>query len=38
MHTILLLTVSNIFMTIAWYGSLKHSHQHGLGACSTLPS
>ena len=24
MHTILLLTVSNIFMTIAWYGHLKH--------------
>ena len=23
MHTILLLTVSNIFMTIAWYGHLK---------------
>ena len=24
MHTILLLTVSNIFMTFAWYGHLKH--------------
>ena len=24
MHTILLLTASNIFMTIAWYGHLKH--------------
>ena len=24
MHTILLLTVSNIFMTIAWYGHLKY--------------
>jgi uncharacterized protein len=24
MQTILLLTVSNIFMTIAWYGHLKH--------------
>lgn len=23
-HTILLLTVSNIFMTIAWYGHLKY--------------
>ena len=25
MHTILLLTVSNIFMTIAWYGHLKNT-------------
>ena len=24
MHTILLLTVSNIFMTLAWYGHLKY--------------
>ncbi len=24
MHSILLLTISNIFMTIAWYGHLKH--------------
>ena len=24
MQTILLLTVSNIFMTIAWYGHLKY--------------
>jgi len=24
MHTILLLTLSNIFMTIAWYGHLKY--------------
>lgn len=24
MQTILLLTISNIFMTIAWYGHLKH--------------
>jgi uncharacterized protein (DUF486 family) len=24
MRTILLLTVSNVFMTIAWYGHLKH--------------
>ncbi|MCE3223860.1 MAG: conserved rane protein of unknown function [Nitrospira sp.] len=24
MHTILLLTVSNIFMTVAWYGHLKY--------------
>jgi len=24
MHTILLLTVSNIFMTMAWYGHLKY--------------
>jgi uncharacterized protein len=24
MHTILLLTVSNIFMTFAWYGHLKY--------------
>ncbi|MCI4627201.1 MAG: DMT family protein [Candidatus Magnetoovum sp. WYHC-5] len=24
MKTVLLLTVSNIFMTIAWYGHLKH--------------
>ena len=26
MLTILLLTVSNVFMTIAWYGHLKHTH------------
>lgn len=26
MQTILLLTVSNIFMTIAWYGHLKHKN------------
>lgn len=24
MHTILLLTISNIFMTMAWYGHLKY--------------
>ncbi len=24
MRTILLLTISNIFMTFAWYGHLKH--------------
>jgi uncharacterized protein (DUF486 family) len=24
MHTILLLTISNIFMTFAWYGHLKY--------------
>ena len=24
MHTVLLLTVSNIFMTMAWYGHLKY--------------
>ena len=24
MHTILLLTISNIFMTLAWYGHLKY--------------
>jgi uncharacterized protein len=24
MHTILLLTVSNVFMTIAWYGYLRY--------------
>jgi uncharacterized protein (DUF486 family) len=24
MHTILLLTLSNIFMTFAWYGHLKY--------------
>ena len=27
MNTILLLLISNIFMTFAWYGHLKH-HQH----------
>jgi uncharacterized protein (DUF486 family) len=27
MYTILLLTVSNIFMTFAWYGHLKYGHQ-----------
>jgi len=26
MHTILLLTVSNIFMTFAWYGHLKYKN------------
>jgi uncharacterized protein len=26
MTTILLLTVSNIFMTVAWYGHLKYGH------------
>ena len=26
MTTILLLTLSNIFMTIAWYGHLRHRH------------
>ena len=26
MHTILLLTISNIFMTIAWYGHLKYKN------------
>ena len=24
MHTIILLTISNIFMTFAWYGHLRH--------------
>lgn len=24
MHTVILLTISNIFMTIAWYGHLKY--------------
>ena len=24
MHTVLLLTISNIFMTFAWYGHLKY--------------
>ena len=24
MHTVALLTISNIFMTIAWYGHLKY--------------
>ena len=24
MHTIVLLTLSNVFMTIAWYGHLKY--------------
>jgi uncharacterized protein len=24
MHTVLLLTVSNVFMTLAWYGHLKY--------------
>jgi uncharacterized protein len=24
MHTILLLTISNVFMTLAWYGHLKY--------------
>ncbi len=28
MLTILLLTVSNVFMTIAWYGHLKYKHSH----------
>ena len=26
MATILLLTISNVFMTFAWYGHLKHKH------------
>ena len=26
MHTILLLALSNIFMTFAWYGHLKYGH------------
>lgn len=26
MKTILLLTISNVFMTIAWYGHLKYKH------------
>jgi uncharacterized protein (DUF486 family) len=26
MNTILLLTVSNVFMTFAWYGHLKYGH------------
>ena len=26
MHTVALLTISNIFMTIAWYGHLKYGH------------
>ena len=26
MKTIILLTISNIFMTIAWYGHLKYKH------------
>ena len=26
METIILLTISNIFMTIAWYGHLKYKH------------
>jgi uncharacterized protein (DUF486 family) len=26
MHTILLLTISNVFMTFAWYGHLKYKH------------
>ena len=26
MQTIILLTVSNVFMTIAWYGHLKHKN------------
>jgi uncharacterized protein (DUF486 family) len=39
MHTILLLTVSNIFMTFAWYGHLKYKasplggHSRQLGDC-----
>ncbi|HOF19076.1 MAG TPA: DMT family protein [Phycisphaerae bacterium] len=24
MYTVLLLTISNVFMTVAWYGHLKH--------------
>ena len=35
MHTILLLTVSNIFMTMAWYGHLgvwgKRGHSRFVG-------
>jgi len=27
MLTIVLLTVSNIFMSVAWYGHLKHKHR-----------
>ena len=26
MQTIILLTISNVFMTIAWYGHLKYKH------------
>jgi uncharacterized protein (DUF486 family) len=26
---IILLTISNVFMTFAWYGHLKYSQQHG---------
>ena len=26
MYTILLLTISNVFMTFAWYGHLKYKH------------
>ena len=26
MHTIILLTISNIFMTFAWYGHLKYKN------------
>lgn len=29
-YTILLLIVSNIFMTLAWYGQLKFKEMHGL--------
>jgi len=31
LQTILLLTVSNIFMTSAWYGHLKYLHSKSLG-------
>jgi uncharacterized protein (DUF486 family) len=30
MRTILLLTVSNIFMTFAWYGHLKYRNEGGI--------
>jgi uncharacterized protein len=31
MSTILLLTLSNVFMTFAWYGHLKYGHDWPLG-------
>ncbi len=30
-YTILLLVVSNVFMTVAWYGHLKFTHISGMG-------
>lgn len=32
MSTVLLLTLSNIFMTFAWYGHLKYGHDWPLCA------